>query len=122
MSAANDWTREIETKGLPELQALYRLLGAEDRVTAKCWPQFGHNYNQVSREMMYGWFNKHLGLGQPEPIAEKPFVPVPPRDLSVFDSDHPRPKDEADVTGVRKWLTEASDKQMAALAPGSAEF
>src|SRR5207248_3743168 len=53
MSAANDWTKEIETKGLPELKALYKLLGAEDNVTAKCFLQFDHNYNQVSRELMY---------------------------------------------------------------------
>ena len=28
MTAANDWTRELETKGLPELKKLYELLGA----------------------------------------------------------------------------------------------
>src|SRR5262249_22269260 len=50
MSAANDWTKEIETKGLPELKALYRLYGAEDNVMAKAHLEFGHNYNQVSRE------------------------------------------------------------------------
>src|SRR5262249_50960152 len=60
MSAANDWTIEIEKKGLPELKKLYAMLGVEDKVAARCWPQFGHNYNQVSREMMYAWFNKHL--------------------------------------------------------------
>ena len=59
---------------------------------AKCWPQFGHNYNQVSRELMYNWFNKHLKLGQPEPVDEKPFVPVPPKELSVFDDEHPLPE------------------------------
>src|SRR5262249_23895046 len=63
MSGANDWTVHIEKKGLPELKALYKLYGAEDRVLAKCFPQFGHNYNQVSREVMYNWFNKHLDLG-----------------------------------------------------------
>src|SRR5207247_8210518 len=35
MAAANDWTKEIESKGLPELKALYKLYGAEDRVMAK---------------------------------------------------------------------------------------
>ena len=40
MSGANDWTMEIETKGLPELKKLYKLYGAEDMVTAKCFPQF----------------------------------------------------------------------------------
>jgi hypothetical protein len=121
MSGADDWTKEIETKGLPELKALYKLYGAEDKVMAKCFPQFEHNYNQVSRELMYNWFNKHLQLGQPEPVVEKPFVPVPPRELSVYDEQHPRPKDATDAEGLRKYMTEASDKQLAELHPKDAE-
>src|SRR5262249_48379578 len=74
MSGADDWTREIETKGLPELKKLYKLYGAEDKVMATAYRQFGHNYNQVSREMMYNFFNKHLALGQKEPLKEQPFV------------------------------------------------
>ena len=34
MSGANDWTIDIETKGLPELKTIYGLYGAADRVTA----------------------------------------------------------------------------------------
>src|SRR5438128_6813672 len=115
MSGAHDWTIDIEKKGLPELKALYKLYGAEDHVMAKCFPQFEHNYNQVSRELMYNWFNKHLQLGRPEPVVEKPFVPVPPRELSVYDEKHPRPKDATDAAGLRKYLTEVSDKQLAAI-------
>jgi dienelactone hydrolase len=117
MSGADDWTKEIETKGFPELKALYKLYGAEDKVMAKCYPQFEHNYNQVSRELMYNWFNKHLKLGQPESVEEKPFVPVSPKELSVYDGEHPRPKDATDGNGLRKYLTEASDKQLAVLHP-----
>jgi dienelactone hydrolase len=120
MSAANDWTKEIETKGLPELKALYRLYGVEENVLAKCFPQFGHNYNQVSREVMYNWFNTHLKLGLPEPVRERPFVPVPPKELSVYDADHPRPGDETNAEGVKKYLTERSQQQMQALAPKDA--
>jgi dienelactone hydrolase len=120
MSGADDWTKEIEKKGLPELKALYKLYDAEDRVAAKCWPQFQHNYNQVSREFMYTWFNKHFNLGQPEPVVEKPFVPVPPRELSVYDEQHPRPSDTVDAGGLRKYLTAAAAKQMADLQPKNA--
>ncbi|HEV3146215.1 MAG TPA: alpha/beta hydrolase family protein [Gemmataceae bacterium] len=120
MSAANDWTLEIESKGLPELKALYRLYGAEENVMAKCHPEFGHNYNQVSRELMYNWFNKHLKLGQTEPVTEKPFVPVPPKELSVFDAEHPVPKDALPAEKLRQLMTEASDKQMEALMPKDA--
>src|SRR5262249_36686824 len=120
MTGANDWTIDIETKGVPELKAVYKLYGAEDRVMAKCFPQFGHNYNQVSREVMYNWFNKHLQLGQPGPVVERPFMPVPPKELSVFDADHPLPKDAVKADELRKYMSDTSDKQMAALAPKDA--
>ena len=66
-----DWTHEIATKGLPELQKLYALYGVEGNVMAKPLLQFGHNYNYVSRCVMYNWFNRHLGLGHSEPIVEE---------------------------------------------------
>jgi dienelactone hydrolase len=121
MSGANDWTVNIERKGLPELKQLYKLYDAEDRVMARCFPEFGHNYNQVSREVMYNWFNKHLKLGLPEPVVEKPFVPVPPAELSVYDAEHPRPADTADADGLRRTLTEIADKQLEALRPSDAK-
>jgi dienelactone hydrolase len=121
MSAANDWTKEIETKGLPELKALYKMLGAEDRVMAKAHLEFDHNYNQVSREMMYNWFNKHLDLGLKEPVVEKPFVPVPPKELSVYDEQHPRPKDAVGADRLRDYMAETSDKQIKDLMPKDAD-
>ncbi len=48
MTAANDWTKELETKGLPELKAVYKLYGVPDNVTGKHL-SFPHNYNQPSR-------------------------------------------------------------------------
>src|SRR6266480_2478247 len=90
-------------------------------VMAKCFPQFEHNYNQVSRELMYNWFNKHLQLGQQEPVVEKPFVPVPPRELSVFDEQHPLPKDAVGIERLRQTLTEISTQQIDALRPRDAQ-
>jgi dienelactone hydrolase len=117
MVAANDWTKEIEKKGLPELKGLYRLYDAEDRVIGRAFLQFEHNYNQVSREVMYNWFNEHLKLGLPQPIAEKPFAPVPPKELSVYDAVHPRPADATDSNKLRRYMTESSDKQFAGIMP-----
>jgi dienelactone hydrolase len=121
MSGANDWTIHIERRGLPELKAVYKLYDAEDKVAAKCWPMFEHNYNQPAREMMYEWFDKHLELKQPTPIREKPFVPVPPAQLSVFDDQHPVPADSVKEAALRKTMTAASDKQIAALVPTDAK-
>src|SRR5205807_369450 len=77
----------------------------------------GHNYNQVSREVMYNWFNKHLRLNQAEPVVEKPFKPVPPKELSVYDDQYPRPADATDAQGLRKHMTKAADAQLAGLLP-----
>jgi dienelactone hydrolase len=122
MTGADDWTIDIEKKGLPELKQLYKLYDSEDKVMAKCFPQFKHQYNQTSREVMYNWFNKHLKLEQPEPVVEKPFTPVvPTKDLSVYDADHPLPKDAASAEKLRQTMTEASDKQIAALLPKDAK-
>ena len=121
MSAANDWTKELLTKGYPELQKLYELLGKPENVSAKAWLEYGHNYNQKAREFMYAWFAKHL-LGKDEQPKEAPIRPVvPPTDLSVYDDKHPRPRDELGAVELRQKMTSASDEQMAKLAPTSPE-
>lgn len=92
MTSANDWTREMETKGFPELKALYKLMGAEDNVAL--WPQlqFGHNYNSPTREHIYSWFNKHFALQLPEPIVERDYKLLPREQLTVWDAAHPAPE------------------------------
>jgi DNA-binding transcriptional LysR family regulator len=122
MSGADDWTIQIERRGLPELKQLYKLYGAEDKVAAKCWPEFKHNYNLHAREMMYNWFNKHLGLGVKDTIKEKPFQPVPPKELSVFDTEHPLPRDALKSDKLRAQMSEAADKQIAALKSGQTDI
>jgi hypothetical protein len=66
---------------------------------------------------MYNWFNKHLKLGLAEPVVEKPFKPVPPKELSVYDDEHPRPADTVDAARLRQYMTEQSHKQIEALRP-----
>jgi dienelactone hydrolase len=117
MTGADDWTIDIETKGLPELKVLYGAFGVPALVDAKCYRQFDHNYNQVSRERMYSWMNRHLKLGFPEPVEERPFTPVPPRELSVFDAEHPRPAKALDAAGLRALMTETSNRQIELLTP-----
>jgi hypothetical protein len=120
MSAAHDWTIDIERKGLPELKQVYGLYGESDNVFAKCFPQFGHNYNQVSREMMYNWFNAHLDLGRKTPIVEEDFWPIDPENLRVYDTQHPRPSDAKGTRELREYLTGVAEKQFAGLLPKDA--
>ncbi len=69
MTAADDWTKTMPTDGFPELQRHYELFNARDKVQLFPFLQFGHNYNAVSREAMYGWLNTHLGLGLDAPVT-----------------------------------------------------
>ncbi|HZK80660.1 MAG TPA: alpha/beta hydrolase family protein [Humisphaera sp.] len=124
MTSANDWTREVMYKGFPEIRDIYKLYGAADNTIA-WYRSFPHNYNQVNRELMYNFLNAHLKLGRGTPgetLTEKPFVPVAPNELRVYDTEHPRPADSVDSAGLRKRMTADSDRQLAALAKDRAEY
>ncbi len=112
LTGANDWTVEIESKGLPELEALYTLLGVPDAVEGHCYPSFEHNYNRVSRLHMYTWMNRHLGLGIQEPLDESALVPIEPSRLSVFVDEHQRPADASDLAEVRATLREIAGREL----------
>jgi hypothetical protein len=117
LSGADDWTIAIETKGYPELRQVYSLYGKPENIQAKAFPQFKHNYNQVSREMMYEWFNRHLKLGQKSPNKQTDFWPIPREELTVWDAKHPQPEDAKSAADLRKYLTKVSEDQFAKLVP-----
>lgn len=114
-AAANDWTVDFETRGLPEMKRIWKLFDAEGNVAGK-HINFGHNHNLHSRELQYAFLNKHLKLGLPEPVKEKPFEPVPSKELSVWDAAHPHPADAIDAAALRQQMTRASDEQLAGLS------
>lgn len=115
MTGADDWTKDIETRGLPELKKIYGLYGAANKVNAKYYP-FPHNYNQVSREMIYAWFNEHLKLGLSGSLKEKPFTPLPAKELSVFDAAHPRPRDWLPADRLLQTITATHEEQMTGMS------
>ena len=125
MTAADDWTKEIMTKGYPDLQKLYAMLGVPDRVFAAAFPQFEHNYNYVSRAQMYAFVNKQLKLGLADTaIVERDFKPLSKEELTVWIADHPKPSGdavgEAHERKLLKWLTDDADKHVGAVAPKDA--
>ena len=122
MVAADDWTKEIMTKGLPELKQLYAMLGAENLVMVKPLLHFPHNYNYVSRAVMYQWMNRHLKLGLREPIVEDDFQPLSVAEMTVWGQSHPRPTGGPDYErGLLRWITEDSEKQLGSLVPNDRE-
>lgn len=122
MIAADDWTREIMTKGYPELQALYKLLGAPAaNVAAFPFIQFPHNYNYVSRAAMYEFFNEHLKLGAKSTIVESDFKPLTRDELTVWTGEHKQPASGDDFERkLIRHMTEDAEKQIAALEPKDA--
>ena len=118
MTAADDWTKELGTKGLPQLKQLYRLLGVENLVMARPLLQFPHNYNYVSREVMYHFFNKQLKLGLAEPVVEEDYRPLSVAEMSVWDARHPAPPSgDGFERSFLQRMTADSRRQIEALAP-----
>ena len=120
LSAANDWTKELETKGLPELEQLYALYGAEENVEGKHF-DFEHNYNALSRAMMYAFFAKHFHLSQ-QKIIEKEYRPLSRAEMTVWGSGHPKPAcgGDAEVKAIAAF-NQARVQQIDALTPTDAE-
>ncbi|TWU17389.1 Acetyl xylan esterase (AXE1) [Novipirellula galeiformis] len=113
MTAANDWTKEMMTKGYPELRQLYAMLGVEENVYCEPMLHFPHNYNAVSRSIMYSWMNKHLGLGLEEPIKELDWKPLTAEEYTVWNDEHPAPPKGDDYE--RKLLKQMDQRDRAAL-------
>ena len=117
MTAADDWTRTMPTDGFPQLQRHYAMLGAADQVQLFPFLQFGHNYNHVSRTAMYGWLNRHLGLGHQDPVLEGDFVPLTREEATVWQGPHRAPAGGEDhERSLTAWLRNDTARQLAALA------
>lgn len=116
VAAAGDWTKAtLEVEG-PDIESVYRLCGASDRFRAVSF-NFGHNYNQTSREAAYAWF-QHWLLGQPDRLSvpEAPYTKEPDAALRVF-PDGKLPPDALNEAGVIHSLVALAKAQVAELTP-----
>jgi len=121
LTAADDWTKEMATKGFPQLQETYRLLGAPDAVKLHPFLHFQHNYNYVSRAVMYAWMNAQFKLGLPTPIVEEDYPRLSAKELTVWDEAHPKPAGGDDVERrVLAWWTAQTQSALGAAAPTDA--
>ncbi|MEM0969657.1 MAG: hypothetical protein AAGJ31_09925, partial [Verrucomicrobiota bacterium] len=118
MTAADDWTREmlVPGKGFFEIQKIYALYGKEEEVMCADLLRFKHNYNVVTRELMYGWFNRYLELGHEEPVEETDFPSLTLEEHEVYGGKHPRPEGGDDFERkLTSWLDNDSTAQLASL-------
>lgn len=119
MTAANDWTREmlVPGKGFLELKRLYAMYGKPNNVICGDLLRFKHNYNVVTREIMYDWFNTHLQLGHTGAIEEADFRSLTSEEHAVYNDKHPRPRGgDGFQRSLNKWLAETSDRQLEAMS------
>ena len=113
LTTANDWTKEMITKGFPELKKTYEVLGYPKNIMLHNRIEFGHNYNLPSRQSMYKWFNSHLNLGKEKPEIEKPHKRLTKEELTVWDKDHPMPSGGEDFEiGLLSYLTKDVTKKI----------
>lgn len=118
MTAADDWTRHMETEGFPELRKHYAMLGVPDKVRLFPYLQFEHNYNAVSRAAMYGWLNTHLRLGVETPVRERDFVPLTREEATVWTNGHAAPTGGGGhEKAITRWWRDDATRQLAALTP-----
>ena len=92
MTTANDWTKEMATKGFPDLKKLYTTLGKPENVMLHRGEHHPHNYNSLSRSAFFTFLNHHFKLGHKSPVIENDFDPLTPAQLTVWDAEHPEPK------------------------------
>ena len=84
--------------------------------------QFPHNYNYVSRAVMYSWFNKHLKLGLKEPIVEEDYQAAVDRRNDGLGRHSIRSRRRATITNAACCARSrpTRDRQLAALMPHDA--
>ena len=118
MTSANDWTKEMSTKGFPELLAHYKVMGAPNNVMLHRGEHFQHNYNAVARSAFFTWVNQHFKLGLKSPVVERDYQRLTRAELTVWDDKHPAPKAD-DIDFERKllrWWADDAEKQLQASA------
>ncbi len=118
MNTANDWTKELATKGFPDLQKLYEMFGVKNNVMLLRGEHFPHNYNAVTRSAFYTFLNEHFKLGHASPVIEQDYEPLTGEQLTVWDEQHPAPKASGDdfERQLLRWFTDDSDQQLRASA------
>lgn len=118
MTAANDWTKAMMYDGYPELQKLYEMVGNKKDVFCEDFLKFPHNYNHVTRSIMYSWFNKYLKLGFKDPILEEDYPLLTEEENAVWNKEHPQPEGgDAYERKLTKQLDQISNELLAQYHP-----
>jgi hypothetical protein len=118
VAASGDWTKTTPTVEGPAIAHIYDLFHSRDHFDFARF-DFGHNYNQTSREAVYSWFGQWL-LPSYDPVLmkEKPYQKEPDSDLLVF-PDRKLPEDALTREQFTESLKTFHRQQWEALLPGN---
>jgi len=84
VSATGDWTRNVPREEYPAIRSIYELYKQPDNLAVVQF-QAEHNYNQRSREAVYGFFAKQfLSADGSQPVWERAVETEPLRDMLVW--------------------------------------
>lgn len=118
VSATGDWTKNTPAMEFPAVQSIYKLMGAEDRVSTQ---QFDapHNYNKDSREAVYAFLARWaLGETDAAKFKERSVRPDFPSQMLVF---YGRERDKGlDEDELVEQRVAVAERQLAALKPTDA--
>lgn len=116
VAATGDWTKTTPTMEGPAIASVYQLFHATDKFKAVQF-DFGHNYNQTSREAVYETFGPWL-LARPEGVSfkEAAYTKEPDAALRVFPGDK-LPEGARSEQGVINLLKERAQGQWNSLVP-----
>jgi dienelactone hydrolase len=116
VAATGDWTKMTMTVEGPALERIYKLFNAPDKLHYTIF-NFDHNYNQTTREAVYGWFRKWLlDSGDGKAVSEIPYEMEPVESLRVF-PDGKLPEDALTEPQLIAYLIDRSRGQLDALRP-----
>ena len=115
VSDTGDWTKTTLTVEGPAIEHIYQLFQAPEKLRYVRY-DFGHNYNQTSREAVYRWFDRWL-LQQPDqPVVEQAFQKEPDQDLIVF-PEGKLPADALTENDLIRYLIKMHQDQLQSMSP-----
>ena len=116
ISATGDWTKTTRKVEFPAIRNVYKLYGAEDRVTNNHF-RAPHNYNKGSREAMYAWFGRLFGVSN---TREQPWSAEKDQDMLVFTHEL-RPANALDGETLIESRVQAAKDQIESFRPHDAK-
>lgn len=93
VGATGDWTKFTMSRAYPAISGVYQLIGKPENVSAEVF-NFGHNYNQTSRNAVYPFMARWLmGIEDADSTKEGQQATEKPEDLFTFNAKTPMPSD-----------------------------